>query len=974
MNRKLRKLIRDPKLFVKDAIIKRVNRPSVMHAAVAASGLMRISKGCYRYVVVSAVYNVEPYLDLYFKSIVRQTLEFRNNIRLVMVDDGSTDGSADIIKKWHARYPDNIIYLHKENGGQASARNTGLDYIEEQFDNVDYVTFIDPDDFVDVNYFKSVDYFAKKQGAVNRPCMLSCNLIFYRERNGCFADTHPLRFRFQQGDVSFPVGKLGKNIQLNANSAFFDAEVIERSHLRFDEKIRPTFEDAHFAVRFLLHTPSGKAAFLRSACYYYRKRSAGDSALDTSTNHKGQFLDVLKFGCLGLVDASNESGLQKLPAFLQRTLVYQSCNYFIWNSLINHPERAALLDDTEKSEFLILMDRLFSAIDAETILSFELSGIWFLHKVGLLHCFKQDRPPFQIVYVEDVDPIRKQVQLRYFTGEVQIEEFRIDGRDIAPYFAKTMRHDFLDRTFVFERRIWVPFAGAADDARLEVSLPGYDEVRLSLGGKQHRGSLKIADIRKHFHARHGEVSESDLWLLMDRDVQADDNAEHFYRYLRVNHPQQNIKFVLHSDSHDWPRLQREGFDLLAYGSKQHEQALRACRKIISSHIDAYVENYFRDKSLDGKQLVFLQHGVIKDDLSNWLNQKNINSFITAASKEHESIAGDMNRYKFTRKEVCLTGLPRHDALLQKSDCADNIVLIMPTWRNSLSGKVISGSRRELAPDFMQSDFARCWRSFLTSERLGAMARQNGYRIVFLPHPGIQPYLDQFDLPDFIEPITYAHGSIQEWLRRSAVMVTDYSSVAFDIGYLNRAILYYQFDREEVFAGNHIYQRGYFDYDRDGFGPVCLDEEMLLNSLEQVLSRNAKPEAQYLNRMEDFFAFRDGKNCARVYDAICALDDPHAPPDMDAIFNHAIAAERAERWDLAETRWRTVLSTSKELLSHSQRTQAQKSYVHALMRQSLQLLNDTLLGFRALEGTIDTLHDIPVTAISENGHAIRLDPA
>ena len=228
MNRKLRKLIRDPKVFVKDAIKKRLNRPSVMNAAMAASGLMRISKGCYRYVVVSAVYNVEPYLDVYFKSIVRQTLEFSNNIRLVMVDDGSTDGSAVIIKKWQARYPDNIIYLHKENGGQASARNTGLDYIEEQFDDVDYVTFIDPDDFVDVNYFKSVDRFANQQGTANRPCMLSCNLIYYHERNGCFADTHPLRFRFEKGDVSISVDKFEKHIQLSAPSAFFDVEVIER--------------------------------------------------------------------------------------------------------------------------------------------------------------------------------------------------------------------------------------------------------------------------------------------------------------------------------------------------------------------------------------------------------------------------------------------------------------------------------------------------------------------------------------------------------------------------------------------------------------------------------------------------------------------------------------------------------------------------------------------------------------------------
>jgi glycosyltransferase involved in cell wall biosynthesis len=43
-----------------------------------------------------------------------------------LVDDGSPDNSAEIIKKWQKKYPDNITYVKKENGGQASARNFGV--------------------------------------------------------------------------------------------------------------------------------------------------------------------------------------------------------------------------------------------------------------------------------------------------------------------------------------------------------------------------------------------------------------------------------------------------------------------------------------------------------------------------------------------------------------------------------------------------------------------------------------------------------------------------------------------------------------------------------------------------------------------------------------------------------------------------------------------------------------------------------
>ena len=92
--------------------------------------------------VISAVYNVEKYLDDYLESMIGQTIK-KSNLQLVLVDDGSTDGTAAKIADWMSRYPDLIRYVRKENGGQASARNVGLDHATG-----DWITFIDPDDFV----------------------------------------------------------------------------------------------------------------------------------------------------------------------------------------------------------------------------------------------------------------------------------------------------------------------------------------------------------------------------------------------------------------------------------------------------------------------------------------------------------------------------------------------------------------------------------------------------------------------------------------------------------------------------------------------------------------------------------------------------------------------------------------------------------------------------------------------------------
>ncbi|HEG4692299.1 TPA: glycosyltransferase, partial [Campylobacter jejuni] len=106
-----------------------------------------------KYAIVSAVYNVEKYLDDFFKSIINQRLDFKRNIFIICVDDGSTDNSAQIIKKYQKKYPKNIIYLYKENGGQASARNLGLKYLKENDLNTPWVTFTDPDDFLGRDYF-----------------------------------------------------------------------------------------------------------------------------------------------------------------------------------------------------------------------------------------------------------------------------------------------------------------------------------------------------------------------------------------------------------------------------------------------------------------------------------------------------------------------------------------------------------------------------------------------------------------------------------------------------------------------------------------------------------------------------------------------------------------------------------------------------------------------------------------------------
>ncbi|MCB4234496.1 glycosyltransferase family 2 protein [Kaistella anthropi] len=103
--------------------------------------------------VIVPVYNVEKYLSGCLQSICSQTYD---NIEILLIDDGSTDSSWEICNRFAAA-DSRIIILQKENGGQSSARNLGLDMATG-----DYIAFIDSDDAISADVLeKAMSQFEK---------------------------------------------------------------------------------------------------------------------------------------------------------------------------------------------------------------------------------------------------------------------------------------------------------------------------------------------------------------------------------------------------------------------------------------------------------------------------------------------------------------------------------------------------------------------------------------------------------------------------------------------------------------------------------------------------------------------------------------------------------------------------------------------------------------------------------------------
>ncbi|EOH2053338.1 TPA: CDP-glycerol:glycerophosphate glycerophosphotransferase [Campylobacter coli] len=834
--RKLQKLKTNPKLFFKDAIEKKLLHLNSTYNKY----LPKKHKGFTQYTIISAVYNVEKYLDDYFNSIINQRLDFKKNIFMVLVDDGSTDNSANIIKKYQKKYPKNIVYIYKENGGQASARNLGLKYMQENNYKAPWVTFTDPDDFLDRNYFYEVDKFLSTHQD-DDICMVGCSVIFYHEKQRIYKDNHPLNFKFKNGEIVYNNFELKNNVHMHAASSVFNIIYLVQE---FDEKLKPNFEDAKFVNEYLLENIDLKSAFLPKAKYFYRKREDGTSTLDNSYT-KEYFLTTIDIGTLSLLECF----------YFNRNIQNVCLYHIIWQikDLINSPEKLSFMSENEKQRYLELLDQNFSYIDTETILDFNLAGCWFFHKVGILNCFKIEKPPFQIAYIEDYDPYKEQILITYYTGDDKdVESIVVDGEEVYIDYKKIVKYDFLDRVFCYQKRLWVSLSKTFN-GKLEIYINNI-KARITFKRKQ----LQDIEVKFIFMEMLSNIKISDIWLLMDKDYEADDNAEHLYRYIMQNHPKQKIAFALRKESSDWERLEKEGFNLIEFGSFEFERIIKKASKVISSHCDEYLTKYITNRS----QFVFIQHGVILNDLSRWLNFKKINLFITSTQAEYDSIANDYNCYKFGKKEVVLTGLARHDALLKNNRSNVKQILIMPTWRKNIVNSVVANSgKRKLNLDFKQTMYFKKYNSLINNNLLKKVCQEYGYTIVFNPHPNIMPYLKEFNFPSYIK-IANQNESLQKLFCNSSLMITDYSSVAFEMAYLEKPVIYYQFDKEEFFTSQ--WQKGYFDYKKDGFGPVVENEENLLKELESLLQNDCKPFGVYKDNIDSTFVFKDGRCCERIY--------------------------------------------------------------------------------------------------------------
>ena len=385
----------------------------------------------------------------------------------------------------------------------------------------------------------------------------------------------------------------------------------------------------------------------------------------------------------------------------------------------------------------------------------------------------------------------------------------------------------------------------------------------------------INELRSYYWENIGK-KEKQIWLFMDRPDRADDNAEMFFRYMvKKNDSDIECYFVLSKSAPGYGSLKKLG-NVIEPASDDHRRVHMMADYILSSQMAEHAENPFNEDSIYFKDIyhkprfIWLQHGVIHNAHGKTCGKyyKNFYGWITSAPREHEYLSSEF--FHYTQDNMWLTGMPRFDALYEDEK---NIITIMPTWRKYLTTRDFDPINNTMIwrvnDDFVESDYYEMFNGLLNDRRLLETARKYGYKIHFMPHVIFSGHSHLFKKNDVVE-INPVDKRYREVYAESKLIVTDYTSAVFDFAYLHKPVLYFQFDKERFFA-EHTVSKGYFDFEKDGFGEVSYDLQTTVNNIIDYIKADCKLKDKYRARIDTFFKYTDRNCCDRIYEKIKELE-------------------------------------------------------------------------------------------------------
>lgn len=867
--------------------------------------------------VIIPIYNVEKYLEETIESVVNQTIGFEN-IQLILVNDGSPDNSEEICLKYKEKYPDNVVYVKQKNAGVSEARNNGIKEARGEF-----TTFLDSDDLWSLDSFEIMYKEYKKNPTIS---LFSCKMMFFDGKKG----NHPLNYKYKENkiinileDYEYP--------QLSSSSMFIKTSALMGR--RYDKDIKYS-EDNKF-INEIIFDEQKMMMLKDPIYYYRKRSSGTSAIQGQTMNidwyivtpnqvykelfelSKKKFGRVIKY--IQYLVAYELTWRIRINTKFELSTEDRALYTDTLTSLIREIDDEVIAShrhlDIAKKMFLLKQKEsdvklnyvddkveLLENLRRKKTLGYVIIDQIYTRNNKMIVYGKLDR---KFVREEDfkIKQNRKELELEFYELTNDYNEETYNGETLHDYIGIKFEIGigFNSKIEFFDKEEWLyPRFKKIASIFSEVLPRSYHHVgNRTIVLKEHKLYCHRRSLLKSFYYElRNEISllkrkrykallariltkmsrlwkRKELWFISDRVGKAGDNGEAFFKYMVQNHPEADVYFVLTKDSVDYEKMSKIG-KVIDPNSNKYKLLFHQADYVVSSHAENYIVNplgaggkYIRDQYYF--KYIFLQHGIVKDDLSSWLNvnTKKMDMFVTSTKMEYQSLLDC--RYYFGDQVVKLTGCTRYDTLLKKQEMYEvqNKIMLSLTWRNSLASKVDKTTGERLYnEEFKNSDYFQFLNRLMTDERLQKVMKKRGYKLRFIPHPNVLCQLEDFPRNEYIE-IEEENIDYQKEFCQNKLLITDYSSVFFDFGYLKKPVIYYQADREEFFDGQ-LYDKGYFEYETMGFGPVLEDYDQFIQTLIEMLEKDCQLDPKYEKVIDETFSLRDDKNCERVYQAIQEL--------------------------------------------------------------------------------------------------------